>query len=120
MEQIKKNWKSYVMLQALILLYSLSSVCSKYASGQEFLSLKFILFYGAVILLLGLYAIFWQQILKKIPLVSAYANKAVTVIWGLIWGMLLFDEEINAYKVCGCIIIIIGVYLVVSQQGEES
>ncbi len=45
MEQIKKNWKSYVMLQALILLYSLSSVCSKYASGQEFLSLKFILFY---------------------------------------------------------------------------
>lgn len=120
MEQIKKNWKSYVLLQALILLYSLSSVCSKYASQQEFLSLQFILFYGAVILLLGLYAIFWQQILKKIPLVSAYANKAVTVIWGLIWGMLLFDEEINRYKVCGCIIIIIGVYLVVSEQGEES
>lgn len=118
MENIRKNWKSYLLLQLLLLVYSFSSVCSKYASQQEFLSVKFILYYGTVIALLGVYAIFWQQILKRLPLVTAYANKAVTVIWGLIWGMLFFDEKITVFKVIGCLIIIVGVYFVVSEQEE--
>ena len=64
-----------------------------------------------------LYAIFWQQIIKKLPLVTAYANKAVTVVWGIVWGILYFNEKITFMKIIGAIIIIIGVYIVVS-SGE--
>lgn len=119
MEMIKKEWKSFVLLHALIMVYSFSSVCSKFASRQEFLSWKFILLYGMVILFLGLYAIGWQQILKKLPLVMAYANKSVTVIWGLLWGMLIFNETITVSKIAGCLIIIVGIYFVVSGQEAD-
>lgn len=46
----------------------------------------------------------------------AYGNKAVTVIWGLIWGRFLFGERINGFQIVGSIIIIIGI---VMMAGEE-
>ena len=64
-----------------------------------------------------LYALVWQKVLKRIPLVVAYANKAVTVIWGLIWGAMLFQEQISICNIVGALIIIGGVYLVIT--GEE-
>ena len=59
--------------------------------------------------LLGLYALGWQQVLKKLPLTTAYANKAVTIIWGIIWGLLLFGEHISIGKVIGAAFIIAGI-----------
>ena len=88
------------------------------AAQQEFLSFKFFFFYGLVLLILFAYAIAWQQVLKKLPLVTAYANKAVTVIWGLVLGSVFFQEKITLQKVIGAFIIIFGVYLVVSEDGE--
>ena len=81
------------------------------AAGEEFLSLRFCLFYGGVIFLLGVYAVVWQQIIKKLPLTLAYANKAVTVIWGLIWGLLFFGEKITPLKIAGALIVISGIAL---------
>ena len=60
------------------------------------------------------YALFWQQILKKLPLVTAYANKAITVVWGLLWGMLVFKEKITVFNVVGALVIIFGIYMVVA------
>ncbi|MGI6110238.1 MAG: transporter, partial [Eubacteriaceae bacterium] len=73
--------KNILFLQAVLILYSMASVCSKIASGYEFLSTGFILWYGLVIVCLGIYAILWQQVLKRMPLTTAFANKAVTIIW---------------------------------------
>jgi len=106
----------FVLLHVLLLVYSFSDIASKLASGKPFLSLEFILFYGMVIGLLGLYAIFWQQILKKIPLITAYANKSVTIIWGMVFGALIFKEQISWNQILGAIIIIIGVYFVVLED----
>lgn len=108
-----KEIKSYIGLHALFLLLSAGGICSKLAGQSEFLSLPFFLYYGALLLILAVYAIAWQQILKKIPLVTAYASKAVSVIWGLIFGLLFFQEEITLRKVCGALIIIVGIILVV-------
>ena len=94
MEKAQKI-KTYVLLHVLMLIFSLSPVCSKLAGQQPFLSFKFVLFYGLVILLLGIYALLWQQIIKRMPLTTAYANKAVTVVWGMVWGALLFQEDIT-------------------------
>ena len=47
----------YIVLHLIILLHSLSSICSKMASSKPFLSLEWCIFYGLVIVLLGVYAI---------------------------------------------------------------
>lgn len=108
----------FILLHCLLLVYSLSDISSKLASGKEFLSIEFILWYTLVIFLLGIYAIFWQQILKRIPLITAYANKSVTIIWGMIFGSLIFKEQIEWNQIWGALIIIIGVYFVVLEDAK--
>lgn len=108
-----RNIKYYLFLHIELLLLSLSGVCSKYASQNDFLSFKFIFWYALVIANLGIYAIVWQQIIKHLPLTTAYANKAVTIVWGIIWGLIFFNEQIKWNMIVGAIIVIIGVVLVV-------
>ena len=108
--------KHYIYLNFILLLYSMSSVFSKTAAMQEFLSIKFILFYGGTIFILFVYAILWQQIIKNMNLTTAYANKAIVVIWGMIWGVLFFKETITLKMILGAVIIICGIYLVVSDS----
>ncbi|SET23959.1 hypothetical protein SAMN02910413_2214 [Pseudobutyrivibrio sp. C4] len=114
----KDTIKWFAILHVIILIFSVNSICSKMASGYEFLSFKWIIFYGLVVCILGFYAIAWQQVLKHLPLITTYANKAATTIWGLIWGALIFGEQITIQKVIGAIVVIIGVYLVVSGDEE--
>ncbi len=114
----KDTIKWFAILHVIILIFSVNSICSKMASGYEFLSFKWIIFYGLVVCILGFYAIAWQQVLKHLPLITTYANKAATTIWGLIWGALIFGEQITVQKVIGAIVVIIGVYLVVSGDEE--
>ena len=54
-----------------------------------------------MVALLGVYALGWQQVLRHIPLSAAYANKAVTVVWGCVWGLLLFREQLTPGKLAG-------------------
>lgn len=106
------------ILHIVLAMYSLFGIASKLAAFEKFLSTKFILYYGVVIVNLFVYALVWQQILKKLSLITAYANKAVTVIWGIIWGFLFFDEAITINKVIGAVIIIFGVYMVVKSDED--
>ena len=115
-----KNNKSILVLHIVLALYSLFGIASKLAAGEAFLSFRFIFLYGIVIVNLGIYAIVWQQILKRIPVITAYANKAITVVWGIIWGYLFFDERITVLKIVGALIIIIGVILVVIDEGADA
>ena len=108
--------RNYVYLHLLLFLFSFCAVFTKLAAQNEFLSLKFIIFYGISILILGIYAILWQQILKKFDLTTAFFNKAVVVIWGMIWGTIFFDEEITIKMIIGVIIVLIGVGLVVTDN----
>lgn len=109
----------YPALHVLLMIFSLSTVCSKLAGKYSFFSVGFLVFYGLVIVLLGVYAISWQQIIKRMPLTTAYANKAVTVIWGLIWGVLLFDESITVGKLAGAALIIMGIVLFAKAEDPQ-
>ena len=110
----EQNNKIYfVVLHILLAIYSLGGICSKFAAQQEFLSFWFIFFSGLVILNLGIYAIVWQQIIKHLPLNTAYANKAVTIVWGILWGFIFFQEQIKWNMLLGAAIVIVGVVLVV-------
>ena len=101
----------WVLLHILLAVYALSGVFSKLAAGERVLSCRFCLFYGLLLLLLGVYAIGWQQIIKRMPLTKAFANKAVSVIWACIYGMIFFHETITVGKAVGGLLTIAGVIL---------
>ncbi len=116
----KQLVKNIIILQAIIALYSLSTVMSKFAAEEDFLSFKFILFYGIEIVILGVYAILWQQIIKKFDISVASANKAMAVLWSMLWAILFFHDNITINNVIGIVIIIIGTFIVNSDNREEA
>ncbi|MCR4755109.1 MAG: DMT family transporter [Lachnospiraceae bacterium] len=114
-----KKAGNLIILHIMFMLFSLGAVASKTAANSEFLSPRFLFFYGIVLVGLAIYAIVWQQMLKRLPLVTAYANKAVTVVWGIIWGRVFFGEAVTPRKVIGAIIVISGVCIVVMADKEK-
>ncbi|MBR2743793.1 MAG: EamA family transporter [Clostridia bacterium] len=104
--------KNICILQTIIIVYTLSTVAAKYASGEPFFSFKFFLFYGIEIFILGIYAILWQQIIKKFEISVAYANRAMALLWSIVWATIFFKENITVKNVIGVIIVIIGTIIV--------
>jgi len=102
---------SFLALNVIVLLYSLGGICSKLAASKVFLSLEWMILYGLLLLSLVIYAITWQQILKIIPLNIAYTIKSIGVIWTLIWGVVVFNEQINIVHLISALFIIGGVLL---------
>ena len=116
----RSKFSTLFALHLMLMLYSMSEICSKKAAGESFFSVRFCLYYGTVILLLGVYAIGWQQVIKRIPLTTAFANKAVTVVWGLVWGALFFREAVTPGKLLGAVLVIAGVILFERADGEAA
>ena len=106
---------AFLLLHLCLLISSVSGICSKMAAGQNDAG-GFILWYSGVLFFMGIYALVWQQILKKMPLTVAYANKPVSLIWGMIWGVLLFHESITPKMLLGAAIIFGGILLVVTSD----
>lgn len=117
---MKKNHiKTLIVLHVLLMVNSTSGIFSKLAAGEIPLSWNFCLYYGMIIFLLGVYALGWQQIIKRIPLTYAFANKAVTVVWNIIWGAVFFREVITVEKLIGIALVIMGVVLFALDTQEE-
>ena len=106
------KWGNILMLQAVFLVYSISSVVSKLASGRELFSVEFLLLYGLDILVLGIYALLWQQVIKKFELSVAYANKSVYLIWGQLWAVAIFREHLSFMNIVGLMLVFAGVVVV--------
>ena len=98
----------FVLLQIGLFIFSLGGVCSKMAGRQSFLSFRFFLFYGLLIFILFLYALIWQQVLKSISLTVAYACKGIGIFYGILWGALLFGEEVRANLIVGALLVMTG------------
>lgn len=103
--------KDFLLLHIVLLIYSGVALLSKTAASQT--GGKFILCYGAVLVCLGIYAILWQFVLKRFPLTTAFANKAIVVVWGIVWGWIFFGEQITWQKIVGAVVIIAGIVIVV-------
>ena len=98
---------------------SIGGIFSKYAATQEFFSPSFCLAYAGLLTTLIIYAIGWQQVIKKLSISFAYANKSIGVIYAMIWGMLFFDETISIGKIVGIIFIVCGVILFARAEGSH-
>jgi len=101
--------KIFILLHILFFFFSISSALGKYASNEEFLSLNFLLLFGASVAIMFFYSIFWQIVLQKTSLVIAYSNRGIVVIWGIIWGILLFGESLNLATITATVLIVTGI-----------
>lgn len=104
--------KAGIAAQVFVFIFSLGSVLQKFAGRQTFPSLAFIALYGGALFVNFLYALAWQQILKRLPLAEAYSHRSMTVLWSLLFGALFFQEAIRLPMILGSALIIAGVYLV--------
>ncbi|MBR1722682.1 MAG: transporter [Treponema sp.] len=100
------------------LVYTLYPLLGKFATRYEMLSFQFVALYCVVFAILFLYAILWQQVLKRIPLTTAIANKSITIVWGMIFGLLLFSEGISLKMLIGAVLILSGI-LILSTEKEK-
>lgn len=108
---------SVLVIQAAVIVYTGSGICSKMTSKYEMLSFGWLLWIFLEVVCLGVYAIFWQQIIKRFDLSVAYANRALAIFWSTLWAMILFHEQITPGNLIGVVIIFAGIMLV-NQEGE--
>lgn len=107
---MKKNTIIFAII--IYTIFPLSSIFMKVASSQENLLLKFI-FFCLSIASLGIFSILWQKLLKKVDLVKAYLFKSTTIIWNVIYGIILFKEQITINMIIGIVIATIGVMITI-------
>lgn len=126
MEQVKPNephkrasLKLILALQACVLLFSVSSVLMKLAAQNPRFSWPWILLYMGALCIIGVYALAWQQFLKRVPLTTAYANRAMTMLWSMVFGVLVFKERVTWNMLLGVVVIGVGVYFVITGDGAD-
>ena len=119
MKKVRNNVYTYILLQISFFIYALSSFFSKFATYNNVEIKNVIICYMLSVFCLGINAIIWQQILKKMNLSIAYSNKGVTIIWGLIFGIIFFNEEISFEKITGIFIVILGIFILMRKDENK-
>ena len=104
--------KKYLILYLAFFIESLSFVCGKFASAHNVMSFRFVLWYGLDVMVMGIFAIMWQQILKKMPLAIAYSYRPLVTILGVVYGVLFFHDKLSVTAVIGIVIIVAGIWMV--------
>lgn len=120
MEKKKLSLKAVLAIQGAVIVYTMGGVCSKMAGGQEFLSPGFIMFYGGQIMVLAIYALLWQQIIKRVDLSVAYVNRAMAICWSMVWAILFFGERITLQNIIGVVLVLSGTIIVNSEAGAAA
>ena len=111
--------KKILFLHLIFFSYSFIGILCKKAALISWFSYKFVILIFSILLLLILYAFVWQQVLKKIPLSTAFAHKSVTVFWNYLWGAFIFNEIITVNKLIGAAFVIVGI-IIYSYSEEDS
>lgn len=108
--------KAVLVVQADVFLFSIAALCSKLAAKNPIVSLRFWLFYGLALCIMAVYAVIWQQLLKFLPITTAYAAKGMTALWSALWGVCFFGETISPKQLLSAAVIAAGVGLVISNE----
>jgi multidrug transporter EmrE-like cation transporter len=101
----------YIYLLLINLFYSSISILTKQTSLKLFFSFSFFIGFASILLLFFIYAVVWQQLLKRIQLSIAYMFKGSSIIFILIISNLFFNEKISIANVIGCLLVCIGIII---------
>lgn len=104
--------KNIILLQLIVIIYTINSIIGKLSAGEELMSMRFILFYVAEVGVLGIYALLWQQMIKRFDLSIAYANRAMALIWSAVWAVVIFHESLSIKNIIGILLVIAGTVVV--------
>ncbi len=115
----KITWKHVAILQAVVVIYSIASMMAKFASGQPVESLRFWIFFGLDVFFLGVYAILWQQMIKRFELSVAYTNRAMALLWSVVWSVVVFHEQLTLLKAAGVLLVMAGTIIVNLDEAKE-
>lgn len=103
--------KRYLSLVGVNLIYACTSICTKMASRQEMLSWPYLFWIAGAVGVMGIYALLWQQVIVRMPISTAYMFKGTSLIFVLLFSVLLFGEAITLNNVIGAMVIIAGIIL---------
>jgi multidrug transporter EmrE-like cation transporter len=81
------------------------------AALSEPFSWSYMAWFAGVVAIIGVYALLWQQVLRRIELSTAYMFKGTTLIFTMLFAALLFGESITIPNILGSVIIITGITL---------
>ena len=117
--------KNTLKIQPAVILFSSVSIIAKIASGMlpkgqlstmeklpvvltdwRLLSLVALMF-----LILGIYAVIWQMLIKNAQIAVVYANKASYLLWAQLAAVFFFGEHITWTNLLGISIIFCGILL---------
>lgn len=104
--------KNIILLQAIIIIYTVSSVMAKFASASKEEPMRFLLFFGLEFIILAAYAVLWQQMIKRFELSVAYANRSMALLWSMIWAVIFFHDRITIRNILGVILVLVGTMIV--------
>ena len=116
----KISFKDIILLQLVVMIYTMSTIIGKFAAGASQESFwRFVLLYGAEIGVWGIYAVLWQQMIKRFELSVAYANRAGALLWSLLWAVLIFGEQLTAQKIVGALLVVAGTVIINGGKEKE-
>ena len=110
--------KDILFAIGVYIIFPFSSILMKFASGAENLIYKGLLFVGSI-LVLGIFSILWQKLLHRVDLTKAYLFKSTTIIWNVLYGVLIFHEKISLAMVIGMVITNFGVMVTILGGNEN-
>lgn len=109
--------KDIVLLQGVIVIYTISGVMSKEASASGDDLTRFLVFFGLEFVLLGVYALLWQQMIKRFELSVAYANRSMAVVWSMVWAVVFFHDAITIQNIAGVVLVVAGIWIIDTDTG---
>lgn len=126
--------KTTLKIQPAVILFSSVSILAKLASGllpkgELTLERKLMAIMGdwrilglvaLMFLVLGIYAVIWQMLIKNAQIAVIYANKASYLLWAQLAAVLFFGEHITWCNLVGIIIIFSGILLANGSRHEHA
>ena len=112
--------RNIILLQLIVIIYTVNSIIAKFATGAKPLSLGFFAFYAAEVAVLGIYAICWQQMIKRFDLSIAYANRSMAILWPALWSVVIFHESLSIKQIIGIVLVVIGTVTVNIQTDKKT
>lgn len=107
-----------ISLITVNLLYAIVLILNRMASIYAPLSLGYVLLLSISVIVLTIYALSWQQIIKRMPISDAYMFKGTSIVFVLLLSACFFEEIITWQNVVGSITIILGIALFAKADKE--
>lgn len=109
---MRQKLKNIILLQGVVVIYTFAGILSKKASENGDNLVRFLFFFVLEFVILGLYALLWQQMIKRFELSVAYANRSMAILWSMLWAVLFFGDTITGKNILGVLLVLFGTIII--------